>query len=57
MTDYFMRTKDLEALGYILYAKQVEPYVIGGDGDWEAIKRDSIKMAKLIKNGQQLYSK
>lgn len=55
ITDYFMRTKDFEALGYILYAKQVEPFVIGGDGDWEALKRDSLKMSKLIKNGQQLY--
>lgn len=56
MTDYFIRSKDLEALGYILYAKQAEPYVLGGDGDWDAIKRDSLKMAKLIKNGQQLYN-
>ncbi|MEO7306631.1 MAG: hypothetical protein ABIR78_03860 [Ferruginibacter sp.] len=56
MTGYFMQTKDLEALGYILYAKQVEPYVIGGEGDWKAPERDSVKMAKLIKNGQQLYT-
>ena len=56
MTAYFMQSKDLEALGYIMYAKQVEPYVLGGDGDWDAIKRDSLKMARLIKNGQQLYS-
>ncbi len=56
MTDYFLRTKDLEALGYILYAKQAEPFVTGGDGDWDAIKRDSIKMDRLIKNGQQLYT-
>jgi hypothetical protein len=56
MTDYFMQSKDLEALGYILYAKQVEPYVAGGEGDWNAPQRDSIKMAKLIKNGQQLYA-
>lgn len=56
MTGYFMQSKDFEALGYILYAKQVEPFVIGGDGDWEALKRDSIKMAKLIKSGQQLYA-
>lgn len=56
MTDYFMQSKDFEALGYILYAKQVEPFVIGGDGDWEVLKRDSLKMAKLIKSGQQLYA-
>lgn len=56
MTAYFMQSKDLEALGYILYAKQVEPYVAGGEGDWNTPARDSLKMAKLIKNGQQLYA-
>ena len=56
MTAYFMQSKDLEALGYILYAKQVEPFVIGNEGDWYVPERDSIKMAKLIKNGQQLYA-
>jgi hypothetical protein len=56
MTGYFMQSKDLEALGYIMYAKQVEPYVLGGDGDWSAIQRDSLKMAKLIKSGQQLFT-
>lgn len=56
MTAYFMQSKDLEALGYIMYAKQVEPYVLGENGDWDAIKRDSLKMAKLIKSGQQLYT-
>ncbi len=56
MTAYFMQSKDLEALGYIMYAKQVEPYMLGGDGDWEGIQRDSLKMGKLIKNGQQLYT-
>lgn len=56
MTAYFMQSKDLEALGYILYAKQVEPFVVGGEGDWYTPERDSVKMAKLIKNGQQLYN-
>lgn len=56
MTAYFMQSKDLEALGYIMYAKQVEPYVLGGEGEWDALQRDSLKMAKLIKNGQQLYA-
>ena len=56
MTGYFMQSKDLQALGYILYAKQVEPYVIGGEGDWYTPARDSVKMDQLIKKGQQLYS-
>lgn len=55
MTSYFIKSKDLEGLGYILYAKQVEPFVGGSADDWEPIKRDSVKMVKLAKNGAQLY--
>ncbi|MBC7888946.1 MAG: hypothetical protein H7Z13_13800 [Ferruginibacter sp.] len=55
MTTWFIENKDLEALGYLLYAKQVEPNVLGSSDSWEPVKRDSVKMAKLIKNGQQLY--
>ena len=56
MTTYFTGKKDLEALGYILYAKKAEPYVTGSYNSWEAIKRDSLTMAKLIKNGIQLHA-
>ena len=56
MTNYFITGKNLEALGYILYAKQVEPFVTGNGDSWEPIKRDSTKMTKLIKNGQQLFT-
>ncbi|MEP6674985.1 MAG: hypothetical protein ABJA78_07515 [Ferruginibacter sp.] len=56
MTDYFIQNKDLEGLGYLMYAKLVEPSVRGGSDSWEAPQRDSLKMAKLIKNGQQLFS-
>jgi hypothetical protein len=56
MTKYFMQQKDLEALGYIIYAKKAEPYVTGDPNAWEPVKRDSVAMAKMIKNGQQLYS-
>lgn len=55
LSSYFLKSKDLEALGYILYAKQVEPYVRGSSEDWEPIERDSTKMAQLAKNGSQLY--
>jgi hypothetical protein len=55
MTDYFFKSKDLEALGYIMYAKQVEPYVAGGEY-WEPVSRDPVKMAKLIKSGSQLFA-
>ncbi len=56
MTNYFIKTKDLEALGYLLYAKQLEPHVSGNSDAWEPTQRDSVKMAKLIKNGLQLYN-
>ncbi len=56
MTQYFQQQKDLESLGYLMYAKQVEPEVTGSWTSWEPIQRDSIKMSKLIKNGQQLYN-
>jgi len=56
MTVYFTNSKDLEALGYLMYAKRVEPNVTGEWTDWEPIQRDSISMAGLIKNGNQLYA-
>lgn len=55
MTVYFTNSKNLEALGYILYAKKTAPYVAGTSDSWEPVKRDSTTMAALIKNGQQLY--
>lgn len=54
MTNYFIQSKDLEALGYVLFAKQVEPHVIGSDY-WEPVKRNAEQMNKLIKNGFQLH--
>ncbi len=55
-TKWFMQSKDLEALGYLLYAKQVEPFVTGDEDYWEEINRDSIKMQRLIKSGIQLWN-
>jgi hypothetical protein len=56
ITNYFRTSKDLEALGYILYAKKVEPFVTGGASSWDAPTRDSLKMSKLAKDGLQLYA-
>ncbi|MBZ4190366.1 hypothetical protein [Niabella beijingensis] len=55
MTRFFLEHKDLEALGYLMYAKQVEPYVTVEYNSWNATPRDSIKMNGLLKNGLQLY--
>ncbi|MFT3904491.1 MAG: hypothetical protein QM727_15070 [Niabella sp.] len=55
MTAFFKEKKDLEALGYILYAKQVEPFVTVSYNQWDTQVRDSITMNKLLKNGIQLY--
>jgi hypothetical protein len=54
-TKWFMKTKDLEALGYLMYAKQVEPFVTGDEDAWADVNRDAAKMNKLIKNGIQLF--
>lgn len=56
MTGYFMKNSDLETLGYIMYAKKVEPYVLGVADYWEAPKRDTAQMNKLIKSGFQLLN-
>lgn len=56
MVQYFAKSKNLEALGYVLYAKQAEPYLIGDADDWQPLKRDSVMMNKLAKNGIQLYN-
>ncbi|MBL0145501.1 MAG: hypothetical protein IPP48_06810 [Chitinophagaceae bacterium] len=55
MTNYFIKTGDTEGLGYIMFAKQVEPFVYL-ESEWDAEKRDIAKMTKLIKNGNQLYT-
>lgn len=56
LTKWFQRSKDLEALGYLMYAKQCEPFVTSG-GDWEAAPAgDTAKVSRLIKNGQQLHA-
>ncbi|SDD23549.1 hypothetical protein [Niabella drilacis] len=55
MTRFFLEHKDLEALGYLMYAKQVEPYVTREYNSWDATPRDSIKMNGLLKNGVQLF--
>jgi hypothetical protein len=56
LTNYFKNKKDLEALGYIMFAKKVEPYVNTTANYWEPIKIDSISMAKLLKNALQLQA-
>lgn len=56
MTQYFLEQKDLEALGYILYAKRAEPFVSENQNRWEPVERDATKMSKLMKDGRQLYA-
>lgn len=50
-------TKNYEAVEYILFAKKVEPFVVGSADYWDAPKRDSIKMSNLIEEGKQQFSK
>ena len=55
MAAWFTKSGNLEALGYILYAKQTEPLVGVSSESWEPATRDNVKMEKLIKSGRQLY--
>jgi hypothetical protein len=55
-TKWFIQSKDLEALGYLLFAKQTEPFVTGDEDYWAELNRDSVKMQRLIKSGTQLWS-
>lgn len=56
MTRYFTTNNDLEGLGYVMFAKKAEVYTGGAYGEWENIKRDSIKMTGLVKNALQLHA-
>lgn len=55
ITKYFIQHKDLEALGYLMYAKKVEPSVTV-ESEWDDLKPDSVLMARLIKDGKQLHA-
>jgi len=55
-TQWFIQTKDLEALGYLMYAKQVEPFVTGDEDMWADVNRDAEKMKKITKTGIQLWT-
>lgn len=55
-TKWFLQSKDLEALGYLMFAKQAEPFVTGDEDLWEERTRDDAKMSRLIKNGIQLWT-
>ncbi len=55
-TKWFKQSKDLEALGYILYAKQCEKLSSADNSEWQVPTSDSVLANKLIKNGKQLYA-
>ena len=46
--------KTSEALGWYSVRETGEPLAYGGESEWDIPQRDSLKMAKLIKGGQQL---
>jgi hypothetical protein len=57
MTNYFVDQKDFEALGYIIYAKTLEPFVNNAYDSWEAKKTTAtIDVDKKIETGLQLYA-
>ncbi|XZF14549.1 hypothetical protein ACTHGU_00280 [Chitinophagaceae bacterium MMS25-I14] len=54
-TKWFIANKDLEALGYLMYAKQCEPQAAGGDY-WQPVQRDTAKLGRLERNGLKLHA-
>lgn len=54
MSQFFIKEKDTEALGYILFAKKAEPLL--NEDDWSPATHDSLVMDKFLKNGLQLYN-
>lgn len=55
IVSHLIRNKDLEALGYLVFLRKIEPFVQVTDA-WDAPPRDSIKMASWLKNGSSLFN-
>ncbi len=54
MTQWFLKDKDLEALGYLMYAKKCEVHVAPAS-EWNAPPKDVNGMNNSIKGGLQLW--
>jgi hypothetical protein len=57
MTQWFRNSRDLEALGYLMYAKQVQPIANAAAADpWNPPPPpDKVAVQRLSRNGRQLY--
>ncbi|MBL7767258.1 MAG: hypothetical protein JNJ58_14255 [Chitinophagaceae bacterium] len=55
MTIWFLKAKNLEALGYLMFAKQCEPIATAAQNEWDQPVLDSLLINRLIRNGKQLY--
>jgi hypothetical protein len=56
LTLWFKQNKDLEALGYLLFAKKCEKVSAISMDSWELPARDTLNCKKMMKNGIQLYN-
>jgi hypothetical protein len=54
MTQWFLQDKDLEALGYLMFAKKCEAYAVAAS-QWDAPPKDAKGMSSAIKGGMQLW--
>ncbi len=55
MTKWFLKDKDLEALGYLMFAKKCETFTGGTEDNWQAVPKDIAGMNKQRKGGMQLW--
>ncbi len=53
LTQWFLKKKDLEALGYLMYAKKCANHAI--QNTWDVTNPNQQAMAGLVKNGRQLH--
>lgn len=54
MTKWFLQDKDLEALGYLMFAKKCEAFAAPAS-EWDAPSKDLKGMGSAIKGGLQLW--
>jgi hypothetical protein len=56
LAQWFRQQRDLEALGYILYARQCQAVSAAARDAWDVPVVDSVLCKRLLKNGRQLYA-
>lgn len=54
---HLVANKCVETINYLIFTRQCQPHVVASSNSWEAPKRDSVKMQKLIEAGEKNFKK